>query len=167
MFFKFQNLYIPFDKRQRCLKMFYKLICLAGLFIICSLNSRAQDSTLTRFRASNLAREHYERGLSYHYQRQFEKAVIELEKTISLDPYDYLAYYFNGLSYERLKQFEKALQNYTLSLSIIPDFNEALFNRALVYYKIGKYRKASEDLEHLLTLPAGETQAIFFPGPEI
>jgi len=115
-------------------------------------------------RMAHLAGEHYEKGLSYHYQRQFDKAIIEFEKTISLDPYNYLAYYFNGLSYERKKEFEKALQYYNLSLSVKSDFNEALFNRALVFYKTSEYIKAINDLDHLLTLPPGETQAIFFRG---
>lgn len=144
--------------------MFYKIICIAGLFIGCFLKLSAQDSTLTRFQMSKLASEHYEKGLNYHYQRQFDKATIEFEKTISLDPYDYLAYYFNGLSYERNQELEKALQNYNLSISVKPDFNEALFNRALVLYKTCDYEKSIEDLEYLLTLPAGETQAIFFRG---
>ena len=134
------------------------------LFFNPCLNLSAQDSTLTRIRLHKLSTEHYENGLSYHYQRQFDKAITEFEKTITLDPNNYLAYYFNGLSYERNQNFEKALHNYNLSLSIKPDFNEGIFNRALVQYKTGNYESAIDDLKHLLTLPPGETQAIFFRG---
>jgi len=34
----------------------------------------------------------------------------------------------------------------------------------LIHYKTGDYKEAVNDLEHLLTLPPGETQAVFFRG---
>jgi len=144
--------------------MFYKVTCLTGLFICIWFYSSAQDSTMTRIKRSTLSKEHYEKGVSFFNQNAYESAIVEFQKSTTLDPFNHLAYYFNGLSFERLDDLQKALYNYNLSLAAKEDFNEALFSRAMVYYKLTKFEMAINDLEILLTLPPGETQSIYFRG---
>lgn len=140
------------------------IICITTLLLLSHSELPAQDSTLTKSRRLNLSEEHYEKGVQQFNKGVYENAISEFEKAISLNALDHLTYYFNGLSYERLNLLEKALLNYDLSLSLKPDFNEALFNRAVLNYKLEKYNSAIRDFEELLTLPSGETQAIYFRG---
>ena len=144
------------------MKYFITLFVCFSIIYISTL--KAQDSTLTSMRRLSLSQQHYENGITYFNQRSYKKAIGEFEISLSLNASDHLTYYFNGLSYERLGMLTKALLNYTLSISIQPDFTEALFNRAIINYKLKKYEIALEDFGKLLTLPAGETQAIYFRG---
>jgi len=152
-------------KRQRLLKMFYKVGSISCLFIVWTfILVKAQDSTLTKLRRTYLSKEHYENGVHFFNQQSYEKAIIEFEIALSLNALDHMTYYLNGLSYERENNLEKALLNYNQSISIKSDFSEALFNRALLLYKLSRYKEAIADFEQLLLLPAGETQAVYFRG---
>lgn len=127
--------------------------------------SRGQElETINRYRRNRLADENYEKGMSYYEKDRLPEAIAHFETSSSLDPKNYLTYFFLGSSYEKSGNMEKALLNYNLSLALKPDFSEGLFNRAILYHHSGKYEKALEDFNHLLELPESETQVIYFRG---
>jgi len=120
--------------------------------------------TLNRYRRFKLADDYYEKAIKNYEGNKLTEAIENFQNSITLDPNNYLAYYFLGSSYEKISDLEKALLNYNLSLSLKPDFSEGLFSRANLYFHQGKYEKAIEDFKHILNVPEGETQAIYFRG---
>ena len=137
----------------------------AKLTLVLNLFAYGQEvETINRYRQSRLADEFYEKGLYCFEKDRIPEAVEYLTKSTSLDPNNYLAYYFLGASYESLPDPEKSLLNYNLSLALKPDFSEGLFSRANLLMRTGNYEQAVADFNHLLNIPAGETQAIYFKG---
>ncbi len=135
------------------------------IFIFLSQYSLSQEiETINRYRRIRLADEYYEKALHFYEKDRLPEAIVNFETSISLDPKNYLTYYFLGSSYEKSDNLEKALLNYNLSLALKSDFSEGLFNRAILYYKTNKYEKAVEDFNQLLALPESETQVIYFRG---
>jgi tetratricopeptide (TPR) repeat protein len=111
-----------------------------------------------------LAEEYYEKGMKCYEQNRLMDAIENFETSLVLVPDNYLAYFFLGSSYEKKDYLNKALLNYDLSLALKPDFSEGLFSRATLYYRMDQYKKAVEDFKHLLEIPEGETQAVYFRG---
>ncbi len=142
-----------------------KSFFISFILIFLFQQSMSQElETINRHRRNRLADEYYEKGLRLFEKDQLLKAIENLETSASLDPKNYLTYFFLGSSYEKTGNLEKALLNYNVSLALKPDFSEGLFSRVIVYRRIGKCKQAIEDLNHLLELPEGETQVIYFRG---
>lgn len=140
------------------------LISVTFLVILTDCVDAQEVETLTRYRRIKLAEEYFEQGMQSFEKDKYEQAINALETSVSLDPNNYLAYFYLGNSYENILNYDKALLNFNLSLGLRPDFAESLFSRAYLYYKTGKYEKAADDFRALLTLPPGETQAIYYRG---
>jgi tetratricopeptide (TPR) repeat protein len=135
------------------------------IFIFLSQYSLCQEiETINRYRRSRLADEYYEKAMRFYERNHLSEAIDHFETSVSLDPKNYLAYFFLGSSYEKSGYLEKALLNYNLSLALKPDFSEGLFSRAILYHNTSRYEKAVEDFNHLLELPESETQVIYFRG---
>lgn len=110
------------------------------------------------------------RGASYYYSKaeqltragQYHEALVWLKACLDADAFYKHAYLTQGLIHERLSEPEKALISYSLFLELQPDQPEALFSRAAIRYEMELYDLAYEDFTHLLFLPKGETNTLFF-----
>ncbi|MBR9999182.1 MAG: tetratricopeptide repeat protein [Cyclobacteriaceae bacterium] len=136
-----------------------------SLFVLWYQGSYGQEvETINRYRQVRLAEEYYEKGLHCYENDQIPEAIEHLNTSASLDPNNYLAYFFLGSSYEKFPDQEKALLNYNICLALKPDFSEGLFSRAVLHERSGNFKQAIQDFKRLLVIPTGETQAIYFKG---
>jgi tetratricopeptide (TPR) repeat protein len=135
------------------------------MLIVLNLPTYGQEAeTINRYRQGRLAVDFYEKGLNFFEHDQIPEAIEYLSRSTSLDPNNYLAFYFLGASYEKVPDPEKSLLNYNICLALKPDFTEGLFSRANLLLRSGSYEQAIDDYHRLLNNPSGETQAIFFKG---
>jgi tetratricopeptide (TPR) repeat protein len=128
---------------------------LCVLLALLFFNLHAQDK---RVSSSTL----YEKGEAAHNAGNYKLALEYLNKCLKESPGFADAYFTRGSAREQLQDLSGANTDYNIYLELKPDQPEALLSRATVRYQLGLYEQAKTDLLKLLTLPAGETQTIFY-----
>ena len=101
-------------------------------------------------------------GTQYFRERNFQKAIENIEKHIKLNPDDIHGYMTIAVSFQELKNFEEAFKNFNLALSIDPNFIPAYIEKGLTYYEIDKYDEAIKTFNKVLELEPKNPVAIEF-----
>jgi tetratricopeptide (TPR) repeat protein len=92
-------------------------------------------------------------GVIYGSKGDLNKAVLFLDKAISLDPKKGPAYYNRALMYEKLGQKDEAINDYNMALIYNPDGAlEILNNRSNLFLETGRFREAKLDFDYLIYL---------------
>lgn len=104
----------------------------------------------------------YQQGEAAHNAGNYKLALEYLNKCLRESPGFADAYFTRGATREQLDDLKGANTDYNIYLELKPDQPEALLSRAIVRYQLGLYDQAKVDFQKLLTLPAGETNTIFF-----
>ena len=103
-------------------------------------------------------------GTQYFRQRNFQKAIENLEKHIKLNPDDIHGYMTIAVSFQELKNFEEAFKNFNLALNIDPNFIPAYIEKGLAYYEIEEYDEAIKTFYKIMELEPKNPVAIEFIG---
>lgn len=137
--------------------LFPKLILLLvlGWITFMPFSLEAQDK-----RASSAAL--YEQGEAAHNAGNYKLALEYLNKCLTESPGFAEAYFTRGAAKEQLQDLAGANTDYNIYLELKPDQPEALLSRATVGYQLGFYDRAKADFLKLLTLPAGETNTVYY-----
>ena len=93
------------------------------------------------------------RGATHSSLGQFDKAISQYEKAISLKPNYAEAYYNLGYSYHKLGQLDKAVRSYKKVVDIKPEYAENHSNKILsviYYFSKGQIPDALDVLEVLI-----------------
>jgi len=72
------------------------------------------------------------------------------------------AYYARAMAKEWKGLQKAALTDYNILLELVPEHKEGIMARAILRYNLEQFNLAFEDFEKFLTLPNGETTAVFF-----
>ncbi|CAJ2376629.1 MAG: hypothetical protein IBGAMO2_400002 [Arenicellales bacterium IbO2] len=92
------------------------------------------------------------RGGAYGELGNHEKALMDYNKGLELNPNDVDLYCFRGETYIKLNEHEKAFSDFEKVLKSRPDSVEAIAGRGAVYYKRGEYDDASSEYERAIEL---------------
>ncbi len=130
----------------------------SALLIACLLVGQTLLAQDNRADSKNL----YEQGEAAHHAGNYKLALEYLNKCLKETPGFADAYYTRGSTREQLKDLAGANTDYNIYLELKPDQPEALLSRATVRYQLGLYEQSKADFLKLLTLPAGETQTVFY-----
>ena len=85
------------------------------------------------------------RGDGYNYIKQYDKAVIDLNRAVELKQ-DYPDAYYNlGRAQFYLGKYKEAIQDYTLAIQYNPSLSVAYYNRAGTFFTIQNFPAALED----------------------
>ena len=102
------------------------------------------------------ARELYTSARIYTKRKNYDAAIIRLDKAISIDPGFAEAYYLRGRAYLGLGRNEKARADFTRTIELVPEDRRllagALFSRVSLLVKMGIYRESIEDLTMALEI---------------
>ena len=91
----------------------------------------------------------HNRSYLYKYQKEYQKALDDIVKVISIDPVQPDNYYFRAMIYVELEKFEEAIKDFSKALESA-DFKEEplmYFYRALCYIQVGKRKEAIDDVQ--------------------
>ena len=91
----------------------------------------------------NAAMRHLSRSLRLYYQGDFQQALTEVDKAISLQPNIAIAYARKGSIYYKLNQIDRATLNWNISLKLDPEYSEV--REMLNALKDNKLRPVSID----------------------
>ena len=108
------------------------------------------------------ARYYFEKGEAAFDKQQYRTAIAHFNECLRLEPFFLEAYYARARTRERIGDKQGALTDYNIYLESKPDNPEALFSRAVSRYEFGQWAIAKEDFTKLLTMPAGETNTVYF-----
>ena len=100
---------------------------------------------------------YFYRGACYHSLEEYDEAMLDYTKAISLDEKLTDAYYNRAkivLTRKDIKNpdINKAISDLVHALELDPGFQDALYAMAAAYKKLGDYHKTLEYLEKLLTV---------------
>ena len=90
----------------------------------------------------NNDRAHYNLGLIYQSQGDFESARQEFSKVVQLNPGYSEAHNSLGTAYANLNQIEKALLHYRRAIDLSPNYARAHYNLGNTLVKMGRYDEA-------------------------
>ena len=91
----------------------------------------------------NEAMRHLSRSLRFYYQGDFQQALAEVDKAITLQPNIAVAYARKGSIYYKLNQIDRATLNWNISLKLDPEYSEV--REMLNALKDNKLRPVSID----------------------
>lgn len=77
---------------------------------------------------------HYEQGMRFFSQSDWELAIDEFDKAIALNPQFVDATYYRGNAYWALSEFDQAITDYSKVIEIEPEFADAYARRASTYF---------------------------------
>ncbi len=120
------------------------------------------NSSIERFNKSielnkNNGISYFYRGASYHSIEEYDEAMIDYTKALSIDPKMTDAYYNRAkiiLSRKDIQNpdIKKAISDLEMALKLDENFADALYAMAAAYKKLEDYHKTLEYLEKLLQI---------------
>jgi len=127
------------------------LVFFIGVFLVLLFFSRG----ICRTEADT----HFEKGVDYINQGDYQQAIEEFNRVISIDSEYVDAYCGIGIAYLNQKKYEKAIEAFEKATALDP-------NNAIAYYLLGKayeeimnYEKAVSAWNKFLALRPGEKRA--------
>ena len=94
----------------------------------------------------------------------YEKAILEYNKLIEINPSNAKAFYNRGYSYMQLGNYISATKDFNKAVEINSNFPEAFFNRGWIQGELGNYEKAILDYSKGLKLNSKDDLAFFNRG---
>ncbi|MBP7635045.1 tetratricopeptide repeat protein [Candidatus Ozemobacteraceae bacterium] len=96
------------------------------------------------------AETYLKKGKDYYGLFQYQQAVENLEKAVSLDASGFEAHYYLGLSLRKLNQFEKAAQVLEKAVKLGPDEDDCRKALGSIYLQFAKDQKQAGNRERML-----------------
>jgi tetratricopeptide (TPR) repeat protein len=98
------------------------------------------------------AEEYFKKGEAKYHQGDFNKAIVNFDKAIEINPQYLEAYYYRGSIKFFLKDYSGALIDFDKTIEIDPNDGEFYYQRALAKLLIGDKNGACLDWEKALKL---------------
>ncbi|MBR9682254.1 MAG: tetratricopeptide repeat protein [Candidatus Aenigmarchaeota archaeon] len=114
-------------------------------------------STTQNLESINNAEAHNKLGYLYLSNSQFNKAFIEFQKAINLNPKNKEAFNYLGYISARFKKYNEAISYYKRAISIDPDYSDAMNNLGVVYLDINNWEEAINYFNSALSNPMYST----------
>jgi hypothetical protein len=104
---------------------------------------------------------YYNRGIAYNTVGDYDHAIEDFSREISLNPTDARAYYDQGLAYCYKKDFDRGLEDFNAAIALNPRYAQAYNNRGNVYYVKGNVENAIADFSQAIMINPQFFQAYF------
>ena len=104
---------------------------------------------------------YYAQGIAYYRKGNFDQAIADYSKAISLDPNYAYAYYGRGLIYGKQGNFTQALSDYMKAIKLKPNYAPAYDSRGNIYCKQGSFKQAIFDYTKAIELNPKDAHAYY------
>lgn len=92
-------------------------------------------------------------AIIYESRGEPEKALLFIDKAISMNPKKGGGYYNRAMIYDRLNQKENAIKDYNIALIYGSNLTiEILSNRSVLFLETGRFKEAVNDLDYLISV---------------
>jgi len=99
------------------------------------------------------------RGVAYLHRRNWDKAIADETRAITLDPQNTTAYYARAIAHRHRRDYAAALADLATALRITPDNDDYFVESAIVRTYAGDYDGAVADYERALAVNPGSAVA--------
>lgn len=99
---------------------------------------------------STMAVGYYDRGISHLQMKDYEKAIVEFQRSIETDPKNKMSYYAMGMTYDMMGKYVEAEKYYKESIDIDSDFSDAHNSLGTIYMKQKKWKEALKSFQKAL-----------------
>jgi type IV pilus assembly protein PilF len=122
-----------------------------ALVVILVLALAGCVTTGTTTDKTKMAEGYYERGLNHLQSKDYEKALVEFQRSINTDPKYKMSYYAMGMVYDLMGKYPEAEKYYKESLDIDSEFSDAHNALGTVYMKQKKWKEALKSFQRALS----------------
>ncbi len=142
--------------------------CIYGILIFTCITSGCETYYYRGFSfkpASNDIKEAercFKRGEKLYDNDEYEKAIIEFDLAISLNPNHGHAYNTRGLCFYYQNDLDEALKDYNRAIKLLPNQSMGYYNRAMLYCDLAEFDKAIRNYNRAIELDP--KRAIIFIG---
>jgi type IV pilus assembly protein PilF len=127
------------------------VLALAG----CATTGTTTDKT-------KMAEGYYERGLNHLQSKDYERALVEFQRSINADPKNKKSYYATGIVYDMMGKYSDAEKYYKEAIDIDADYSDAHNSLGTVYMKQKKWTEALKSFQRALSNKLYETPNIIY-----
>ena len=99
-----------------------------------------------------LAIAHNNRGNALTAKGELDRAILDFDQSIKLDPADAKPFNNRGAAYLRKGEYDLALKAFDQAIKLNPNYGRAFVNRAGVYLKKNEYDRAARDYDEAIRL---------------
>lgn len=110
------------------------------------------------------AKRHLDQGIYFGQNKQYRKAIMELNTAIEIYPDFPVAYRNRGLAYFMLKEYDRAILDNSKAISIDPKYTKAFEDRGNAYYAKQDYDSAILDFSKAILLDPSRIKNYFSRG---
>ena len=114
--------------------------------------------------AENLPDIYTKRGHGYAMKKDYERALVDYDRAIELDPNFALAYNLRAHAYAGKGEYDRAIADFTKALALRPDYGAIYQSRGDVYASRGSYDEAIADYDKGLVLAPGDGEYLCSRG---
>ena len=100
---------------------------------------------------AKMAEGYYERGLNHLQSKDYEKALVEFQRSINTNPKYKMSYYAMGMVYDLMGKYSDAEKYYKDAIDIDPEFSDAHNALGTIYMKQKKWKEALKSFQRALS----------------
>lgn len=99
---------------------------------------------------AKMAQGYYDRGISHLQVKDYERAIVEFQRSINTNPKNKMSQYAMGMVYDLMGKYTDAEEHYQEALDIDSDFSEAHNALGTVFMKQKKWKDALKSFRKAL-----------------
>ena len=99
---------------------------------------------------TKMAEGYYNRGINHLQTKDFEKAMVEFQRSINTDPKFKMSYYAMGMAYDMMGKLNDAEKYYKEAIDLDHEFSDAYNSLGTVYMKQKKWKEALKAFQKTL-----------------
>jgi tetratricopeptide (TPR) repeat protein len=128
------------------------------------INGCTESIRSGRWSGKNLAWAYGNRCIAYKDKEMYERAMVDCNRAIELDPRDDHAYNTRGAIYHLTKKYDQAIQEYSTAIRLNSNFVDPVHNRGMSYAAKGDYDTAIADYNAALKINPRDALALYERG---
>ncbi|MEA5464957.1 tetratricopeptide repeat protein [Leptothoe sp. PORK10 BA2] len=103
-------------------------------------------------------------GRSYRLMKEYNKALLNLNRAIELNPKYVAALEQRGITYSLMRCYEQALQDFNRAIELSPKDDWVIARRGLNYTSMGRYEEALQDFNRAIELNPRNDRVVAWRG---
>ena len=119
-----------------------------AIILVLALAGCATTGTTTD--KTKMAEGYYGRGLSHLQGKDYEKALVEFQRSINTDSKYKMSYYATGMVYDLMGKYNEAEKYYKESIDIDSEFSDAHNALGTIFMKQKKWKEALKSFQRAL-----------------
>jgi len=117
-----------------------------------------------RWSGKNLAWAYGNRCIAYKDKEQYERAMVDCNRALELDPRDDHVFNTRGAIYHLTEKYDQAIEEYSKAIRLAPNFIDPVHNRGMSYAAKGDYDTAIADYNAALKINPRDALALYERG---